>query len=286
MEQVLLHTFQGLPPGTTGEPPQIGLSRAETGERRPGWLFGPEFTTTEVDDLRKSIVASRRLAPVARLRERAPQEEFIDEKGYRLEPQCSTRIEGRKSGMAGFRPKFLRALPPLQGGVKLPFQAGHRRAGLLPGHLEGTHPRPGAARANDSRGQLVSGEPGPLFHTGQTRYPGRHYAEGKWCSTASWWPATIMKWSSVESHPEHDRTQRRRSASKRERPAERQPGTGRSGSTRRTTTATGLGRPWPGAVRDASGRIGGAEARLWNAVQGQKIDPCSPSRAHRGRDSS
>jgi hypothetical protein len=100
------------------------LSRAEAGERRPGSLFGQEFTTTEVDDLRKSIVASRRLAPEAWLRERAPQEEFIDEKGYRLEPQCSTRIEGRESGMAGFRPKFLRALEPLQGGVKLPFQAG------------------------------------------------------------------------------------------------------------------------------------------------------------------
>jgi hypothetical protein len=70
----------------------------ETGERRPGWLFGPEFTTTEVDELRKSIVASRRLAPVARLRERAPQEEFIDEKGYRLEPQCSL---GSRDGSRG-----------------------------------------------------------------------------------------------------------------------------------------------------------------------------------------
>ncbi len=145
-------------------------------------LFGPEFVSVEVTALSKSLtasgvsLASRRMSQQVVRASAAPSEEFIEEKGYRISPRFTARIDAKTMELNGFRHRRLRGGRPVPRGAWIKFHL----VTDTPGHYDvlwkvrnfGT-----AAEADGGlRGQLI-GSDTPTHRKEFAKYPGQHYVE-------------------------------------------------------------------------------------------------------------
>ncbi len=144
-------------------------------------LFGDEFVAREVLLERAQIRASRPRVHsqlVTRTRDRAPEEEFIAEQGYRLEPMYSARIETRVEELNGFR---ARLLPPNQSvgrNRSLKFKLITDARGNYSVIWKVRNRGEVAAARGQLRGRLIGRQydrPGTWRES--TLYPGRHFIE-------------------------------------------------------------------------------------------------------------
>jgi hypothetical protein len=140
-------------------------------------LFGPEFTTPVVEAARKAVTTYSIRASTRPPTARAPQEEFIEEKGYRFSARHMARIEGRVEELGGFRSRPIRSRKSVRRGMSLVFSL-HTDT---PGQFEviwkvRNHGEP-ASLAGNLRGQLLKSDFNSRIRRETTRYPGRHYIE-------------------------------------------------------------------------------------------------------------
>ncbi len=139
-------------------------------------LFGPEFVTPEVLLESKALIAHGYKNPVRAAMERAPGEEFIEEKGLGFSPRYLATIEGRVEELGGFRHRPIRA-QRLRRGMKLKFKLRTDTPAPFEVIWKVRNRGDAATQAGDLRGKLMGGQAGSLVHEESTKYPGRHYIE-------------------------------------------------------------------------------------------------------------
>lgn len=145
-------------------------------------LFGSEFVSVEVTQLSKSLTASgssllsMRMRARARLELAAPNEEFVETKGYGFVPRYTARIDARIAELHGFRHRHLRGQRPVPRGATIKF----RLVTDTPDNYEVLWKvrnfGAAATDAGDLRGRLMPGN-GRLDWTETAKYPGRHWVE-------------------------------------------------------------------------------------------------------------
>lgn len=140
-------------------------------------LFGPEFTTPVVEAARKAIATSPIRASTRPPAARAPQEEFIEEKGYRFSARHMARIEGRVEELGGFRSRPIRSRKFVRRGMSLVFSLHTDTPGQFEVIWKVRNHGEAATLAGNLRGQLLKSDFNSRIRRETTRYPGRHYVE-------------------------------------------------------------------------------------------------------------
>lgn len=140
-------------------------------------LFGPEFGAEIVEKASKALVASPRVVSIRAPRDRAPDEQFIEEKHHQIQPRYRATIEGRVHGMPGWRNPTVRSLPSVPRGVTLKFKVATDTPAPFQIIWKVRNHGEVATQKGDLRGQLLSGEPGSNVRQEKAEYPGRHYIE-------------------------------------------------------------------------------------------------------------
>lgn len=140
-------------------------------------LFGPEFVAPVVVQARKALTASAALRHSAPDVDRAPGEEFIEEKGYRFTPQYAATIDGRIVNMPGFRKPSIRQFPFVPRHRELEFRLKTDCPGPIKVLWKVRNRGQAAADASDLRGEIRTGDSTTLVHRETTKYRGEHYIE-------------------------------------------------------------------------------------------------------------
>lgn len=155
---------------------RVGLAYAETDKAKSIALwqqvFGSDFKTPAAT---KSAVAIETIAPRV-LQQRAPQEEFIEEKGFSRAGGYRVRIECTVEKKAGFRHGSLRSLRRVGTGRSLRFRITSDVPGPFDLYWKVRNTGPEAARIGQLRGQLLL-DNGSRSRVESTSYRGRHYVE-------------------------------------------------------------------------------------------------------------
>jgi hypothetical protein len=141
-------------------------------------LFGAEFTAPEVEESKSVLLAaavrSKSLRPI---RDVAPREEFIENRGYAFSPRYSARIDGRIREFGGFRARSIRSGRGVPRGSHLEFKLVTDAPSPFSILWKVRNRGEEATRAEDLRGQLRLGEAGSLSCRESAKYRGTHYVE-------------------------------------------------------------------------------------------------------------
>jgi hypothetical protein len=140
-------------------------------------MFGPDFVALEVEAAARSIAGSLNKSTARVMVQRAPDEKFMAEEGYRLVAKYMARIEGRIEELKGFRSRPLRSLSYVNQGARMRFKLVTDAPPPFQVIWKVRNRGEAATLARDLRGQLIPGESGSLYHTENAKYPGRHYIE-------------------------------------------------------------------------------------------------------------
>ena len=140
-------------------------------------LFGPEFVAQEVKLAKASLVASARHSFAKALEPRAPEEEFIEEKGYRFQPRYAANIDARVMELYGARAQSIRSGKAVRRGLRLKFMLRTDAPGPVEVIWKVRNRGEAATRANDLRGGLIAANGDARSRYEHTKYPGRHYVE-------------------------------------------------------------------------------------------------------------
>ena len=143
-------------------------------------LFGSEFVAVEVIEKSAALTVSggvpgrsTQFRSVAAKASTAPNEEFIEAKGYRFTPRYNAVIEARTSELHGFRHRVLRghrAVPP-GSSIKFTLKTDAPPGAQIIWKVRNFGPPAGT----DLRGQLIMNS--GLHHTERARYRGEHWIE-------------------------------------------------------------------------------------------------------------
>ena len=160
---------------------QEAQDAADDDEAVKAWqkMFGDNFVAVEVREVAKTLQATRIRKAVVSLRAgAAPDEEFIEDKGYDFSPRYSATIEGKAKGSNWYRYRPIRTSKQLHRGMDLVFT------------LQTDAPPPYdvlwkvrnhgevAGTKGELRGQLIRSNTDVATRRHETtRYPGRHFIE-------------------------------------------------------------------------------------------------------------
>jgi hypothetical protein len=134
-------------------------------------IFGPDFKTApaaESESAKAIAIATE---------DRAPEEEFIEERGYSWAVTRKARIDARLEPKAGFRHGPLRTTPVVGKDRWIRFEVKTDAPPPYEVLWKVRNHGDEAARASQLRGEIRPGRLGPTTHRESTRYRGRHYVE-------------------------------------------------------------------------------------------------------------
>ncbi|ROZ52976.1 nucleotidyltransferase [Rhodococcus sp. WS1] len=140
-------------------------------------LFGPEFIASDVTLAKSAILASGRNMNNKALVVRAPNEQFIEEKGFVFSPRYTATIVGKTSELYGALAKTIRSGRKLRRGLQLEFRV--RTDAPKPYEVIWKVRNHGevAEAIGQLRGELIAPNRDQHRRVERTLYPGRHFIE-------------------------------------------------------------------------------------------------------------